>query len=123
MNLEIAGIKFKHLHGAKKGDSSRQIRLRVNAARRVQQQRFRNSPGIHANGLMGAKEIDQICKICDASRELLENSVRRLGLSARAYHRILKISRTIADMDNSENILFHHVAEAVQYRRSAGYTA
>jgi magnesium chelatase family protein len=68
---------------------------------------------------MGAKEIDHICEICDKSRMLLEKSVQRLGLSARAYHRILKISRTIADMDNSENILFHHVAEAVQYRRSA----
>lgn len=119
MNLEIAAIKFKELHVTEKSDSSRQIRLRVNAARSVQQQRFKNCPGVHANGLMGAKEIDHICKICDKSRALLEKSIRRLGLSARAYYRILKISRTIADMDNSENILFHHVAEAVQFRRSA----
>ena len=119
MNLEIAGIKFKDLDGLEKGDSSRQIRDRVNKTRKVQEQRFKNCPGIHANGLMGAKEIDQICRICDKSRMLLEKSVQRLGLSARAYHRILKISRTIADMENSENILFHHVAEAVQFRRSA----
>ncbi|NNK96798.1 MAG: YifB family Mg chelatase-like AAA ATPase, partial [Desulfobacterales bacterium] len=119
MNLEIAGIKFKQLNGLEKGDSSSQIRDRVNKTRKVQERRFQKFPGIHANGLMGAKEIDQICRICDKSRMLLEKSVQRLGLSARAYHRILKISRTIADMENSENILFQHVAEAVQFRRSA----
>lgn len=75
--------------------------------------------GIHSNGQMSARDIERFCAIGQKSKDLLEKSMHRLGLSARAYHRILKIARTIADMEASEHILFSHIAEAIGYRRVA----
>lgn len=117
MHIEVTGMDFEELQGKGSGESSRSIKKRVNDARHIQQQRFRNNAAVYANAHMGAREIETICTIDSNSRLLLEKSIQKLGLSARAYHRILKLSRTIADLDRSEKIGFPHVAEAIQYRR------
>ena len=100
------------------GESSADIRLRVLATRSIQKKRFQDKDGLLVNSNMGPKEVEKFCKLDEQSSIILEKSVRKLGLSARAYHRILKISRTIADLDASESIQSKHVAEAIQYRRS-----
>ena len=87
----------------------------MNAARSIQLQRFVNRK-IHANAQMGAKDIRRYCAVNDAAEKLLETAINKLGLSARAYSRILKVSRTIADLDGSEEIESPHIAEAIQYR-------
>ena len=117
MHIEVAAMNFNDLHGKSTGEDSDSIRRRVNEARSIQLDRFRNSAGIRTNAQMGAREIEKICVIDQKSRQLLEKSVNKLGLSARAYHRILKLSRTIADLEGSAETGFHHVAEAIQYRR------
>lgn len=92
------------------------IRERVMKAREVQQQRYHGRQRIHANAQMGGREVQEICIIDDTSKNLLSRAMERLNLSARAYDRILKVSRTIADLAHSENILPEHIAEAIHYR-------
>jgi len=101
------------------GSSSAAVRERVRGARAVQQQRFDGLKGIYSNGQMGSGLLKKHCRLDDRAAEILHRSVEHLGLSARAYHRILKISRTIADLDMSPEITAKHVTEAVQYRRPA----
>lgn len=91
------------------------IRERVLMARKIQEVRFVNSSA-HSNSMMSSREVDKYCKLDDDSQKLLFRAIDKLGLSARAYHRILKVSRTIADIEGSENIVFSHISEAIQYR-------
>lgn len=117
LHLEVPAVPFQEMSSLKKGESSQIIRERVVTTRKIQKDRFRKRRNLHCNSQMGPKEIEKYCALDSLSLRLLEKSVERLRLSARAYHRILKIARTIADMDNQESIQSAHVAEAVQYRR------
>ncbi len=122
MHLEVSAMNYDELHRRGAGESSESIKQRVNAARLIQRDRFKSIEGIRTNAQMGAREIENICIVDTPSRHLLEKSLDKLGLSARAYHRILKLSRTIADLEPSDKIRLQHVAEAIQYRRGEVYT-
>lgn len=116
IHLEAPAVDYRDLAGEPAGETSAEIRKRVTAARRVQSERFAQSPGIHCNAQMASRHIRRHCEINGASLNLLEAAMEKLGLSARAYTRILKISRTIADLDGEKRVLPAHIAEAVQYR-------
>ena len=116
IQIEVPSIPYKELSDEKKGESSQAIRERVVAARKIQERRFRDFPHLHANADMGSREIRKFCRLDEASKTLMKNAIEKLGLSARAYDRILKVSRTIADMEESENIKPHHLAEAINFR-------
>lgn len=116
IHIEVPRVEYDKLLATGRGETSGTIRARVEAARDRQKARFQEFPGIFANGDMGAKEVNQLCKLNPDARQLLDLSVRRMQLSARAYHRVLKLSRTIADLAESDLIQVNHVAEALQYR-------
>lgn len=116
IHIEVPAVKYKELASKSAGEKSEVIRERVIAAREIQQKRFRGRKNIFSNADMGSKEIKEFCQIDSAGEELLKMAMTKLGLSARAYDRILKVSRTIADLDKSEKILPHHLSEAIQYR-------
>ena len=116
IHIEVPAVKFKDLSGQPTGEHSRVIRDRVNKARKVQLQRFKEEKHIFCNAHMESKEIRKYCIIDDESKELLRMAITKLGLSARAYDRIQKVSRTIADLEGAENILPQHISEAIQYR-------
>ncbi|MCS7052656.1 MAG: YifB family Mg chelatase-like AAA ATPase [Ignavibacterium sp.] len=116
IHIEVPAVKYKELASKSVGEKSEVIRERVIAAREIQQKRFRGRKNIFSNADMGSKEIKEFCQIDSAGEELLKMAMTKLGLSARAYDRILKVSRTIADLDKSEKILPHHLSEAIQYR-------
>ncbi|MGA3083277.1 MAG: YifB family Mg chelatase-like AAA ATPase [Thermodesulfobacteriota bacterium] len=115
LHVEVPSVKFKELAGQSDGESSETIRNRVKAARERQKSRFSNK-SLFCNAQMGPRLIKKHCPLSPDSQSLLEQAMEYLGLSARAYHRILKISRTIADLENEENISPNHVSEAIQYR-------
>ncbi len=115
LHVEVVPVLTKELTGLPKGESSKTIRERVVKARKIQHERFKNS-NIHNNAQMTRKDMDKFCQLSDEGIELLKNAMEKLSLSARAYDRILKVSRTIADLEFSENIQPHHLAEAIQYR-------
>jgi len=115
IQIEVPGLRYQELASKDAGEASVVIRQRVNQARKVQLQRFANSK-IHANAQMGAKEIKRYCAVKPDADKLLETAINKLGLSARAYSRVLKVGRTIADLAGSENIEAAHIAEAIQYR-------
>jgi magnesium chelatase family protein len=98
------------------GDSTHDIRERVVEARALQARRFEGTPGVFANGHMTVRELRQWCHPSRDVARLLQRAVDGLGLSARSYHRVLKVARTVADLGGSETIKQHHVAEALQYR-------
>ncbi|MCL5029483.1 MAG: YifB family Mg chelatase-like AAA ATPase [Bacteroidetes bacterium] len=116
IHIEVPAVKYKDISAESKGETSTQIRERVIKARKVQLNRFAHLKNIFTNGDMGSKEVRQYCRIDSAGSDLLKMAMTKLGLSARAYDRILKVSRTIADLDDSENILSQHISEAIQYR-------
>ena len=116
IHIEVNPVPFEKLSEKRKGESSKQIRERVVAARKMQSLRFSDMDYVHYNAQMDTKHIRKFCVLDSVSLELLKNAMQRLNLSARAYDRILKVSRTIADLDNQENILPEHIAEAIQYR-------
>lgn len=116
IHIEVTPVPFDKLSEERKGESSVEIRKRVTAARAVQTERFKDSETIHYNAQMGVKQIKKYCKLDEASKNLLKTAMERLNLSARAYDRILKVSRTIADIEKSENIQGVHISEAIQYR-------
>ena len=97
-------------------EKSFSIRERVEKAREIQIERFKDNKNIHANAQMGSKQVREICKLSQASETLLKTAMERLNLSARAYDRILKVARTIADLAGSEDIKTEHLAEAIHYR-------
>jgi magnesium chelatase family protein len=115
IQVEAPPLSYQELAGRDSGEPSAQIRRRVNAARAVQLERFAGKR-IHANGRMGSREIKRHCAVKGAGEKLLETAINKLGLSARAYSRILKVSRTIADIEGSAEIQAPHIAEAIQYR-------
>jgi magnesium chelatase family protein len=122
LHLEVAALPFKEMSAERQGESSADIKARVDQTREVQRRRYerhQGQGGVFCNGQMGPKDIRQYCVLDAPSTRLLEKSVEQLGLSARGYHRILKIARTIADMEGSESLRLGHVAEAIQYRRMA----
>lgn len=117
LHVEVTPVSFNELSGkGSSGDSSALIRERVVEARAIQARRFENFPGIYANAQMGAKLLKEVCTIDKVGTTLLKTAMEKLNLSARAYDRILKVSRTIADLASSENIRPEHLAEAIQYR-------
>ncbi len=115
IHCEVPAVRFRELRNEEAAESSEAVRGRVNGARAVQAERF-GASGVFSNSRMDAKEIKSYCEIADGSVKLLETAVERLGLSARAYTRILKVARTVADLEASANIAEHHIAEAIQYR-------
>jgi magnesium chelatase family protein len=116
LHIEVPAVKFREISSESAGESSEQIRERVIAARQRQQTRFASRPKITCNARMGTKELKQFCELDDATKELLKFAMTDLNLSARAYDRILKVARTIADLAGSEKIASEHVSEAIQYR-------
>ena len=115
IHIEVTPVPFEKLSEERRGESSQIIRERVMKARTIQTERF-NDNNIHYNAQMGVKLIRKHCKLDQASVDLLKTAMERLNLSARAYDRILKVSRTIADLDGQEQIQSQHIAEAIQYR-------
>lgn len=117
MQIETPALDYKDMSDIGSGETSRSIKHRVDNARVVQQKRFSMEEHINCNSQMGSKEVEKYCKIDQKSSEILEKSAQKLGLSARAYFRTLKTSRTIADLDDSGTIGMSHVAEAIQLCR------
>jgi len=116
IHVEVPAVKYNELASKKTGESSAVIRNRVVKAREIQSKRFQNHTGLFCNADMESKEIKEFCRIDENGAELLKMAMNRLGLSARAYDRILKVARTIADLAESENIQTEHLSEAIQYR-------
>ncbi len=116
IHIEVPAVKYKELSSDAKGEPSANIRGRVEKARKIQHARFNSAKHIYCNAHMGTKEVRIFCALDTAGSELIKMAMTRLGLSARAYDRILKVSRTIADLEGSDSILSHHVSEAIQYR-------
>lgn len=117
LHVEVVPVNFEEL--ASKNipqETSKDIRNRVIKARNIQTQRFKNTPNIYCNAQMRSHQIKQYCQLDEQGTKILKNAMEKLQLSARAYDRILKVARTIADLDNSENITAAHIAEAVHYR-------
>lgn len=116
IHIEVTPVPFDKLSDDRRGESSVVIRKRVEAARDIQNQRFAAIEGIHYNAQMGTKHIREFCKLNDSSKNLLKEAMQRLNLSARAYDRILKVSRTIADLEGFPEVTENHISEAIQYR-------
>lgn len=116
IHIEVPSVKYKELSSDLKGESSFSIRKRVQRSRTIQLTRFKDQKNIYCNAHMQSRHIRRFCRLNEAGQEILKNAITKLGLSARAYDRILKVSRTIADLAESPQILAEHVAEAVQYR-------
>lgn len=116
IHVEVVPVPFRELSGDRKSEKSEAIRERVVAARKIQEMRYENSKGIYCNAQMTSKQLRQICTLDEAGNVLLKNAMEKLSLSARAYDRIIKVSRTIADLDSSDDIKPEHLAEAIQYR-------
>lgn len=116
IHVEVVPVPFREMDSDHKGEKSVSVRQRVIKARDIQQERFKESSNIHANAQMTSKQLHKYCKLNPEGKELLKNAMERLSLSARAYDRILKVARTIADLEASENIQNDHLAEAINYR-------
>jgi magnesium chelatase family protein len=116
LHVEVTPLPFADLYGGYHAESSTTIRERVTAARKIQQERFMDQPGIFANAQMGSTLLHQHAELCKASTNLLRTAMEKLRLSTRAHDRILKVSRTIADLALSEKVKPEHIAEAIQYR-------
>ena len=116
IHVHVPRVDYDRLLSAERAETSAAVRERVEAARSRQQERFRDHPQLFSNADMSAREIQQLCILKEDAKTLLDLSVRRMQLSARAYHRVLKLSRTIADLAGTDLIEAAHVAEAVQYR-------
>ncbi len=116
IHLEVPAVKYQALAGQGGGEPSEAVRERVDRARMVQRERFANRAGVYATAHMAPRDIRAHCRVSDGADSLLRTAITKLGLSARAYHRILKIARTIADLDGAPALGPKHVSEAVQYR-------
>ena len=116
IHIEVVPVPFNKLAEAPQSEKSECVRERVIKARNVQQQRFKDNPTIHCNAQMSSRMLRKYATPDEAGQKILKNAMEKLGLSARAYDRILKVSRTIADLEGFEDIQPHHIAEAVQYR-------
>ena len=116
LHVEVTPVSFDQISSTRRTEGSTQIQERVIKAREIQTARFGGQAGIYCNAMMPAQMVKERCQIGDAGKALLKTAMERLGLSARAYDRILKVSRTIADLSASEEIKIEHLAEAIQYR-------
>jgi magnesium chelatase family protein len=116
IHIEVVPVSYDELSEVRPAESSENIRNRVMAARDKQSERFKNKDQVYCNAQMSSKLIREHCEIDTAGKTLLKKAMEKLGLSARAYDRILKVSRTIADLEGKENIQSYHLAEAIQYR-------
>ena len=116
IHIEVTPVPFEKLSDERKGEGSIAIRKRVTEAREIQTLRFEGLETVHYNAQMNTKQIRSFCKLNDSSLGLLKNAMERLNLSARAYDRILKVARTIADLEKTTKIDGNHISEAIQYR-------
>ncbi|MEQ9402164.1 MAG: YifB family Mg chelatase-like AAA ATPase [Cyclobacteriaceae bacterium] len=116
LHVEVTPVSFDQMTANRKSESSQEIRERVIKAREVQADRFSEQPEVFNNAMMSSNMVKEVCQINAAGKVLLKTAMERLGLSARAYDRILRVSRTIADLAGSESIAIEHLAEAIQYR-------
>lgn len=116
LHVEVTPVPFDELADAAPGEKSELVRQRVINARNIQEERLNNQKNIYNNSQMGSRDINKYCKLNESGQNLLKTAMEKLSLSARAYDRIIKVARTIADLDNSENIETEHLAEAIQYR-------
>ncbi len=116
LHVEVTPVSFDQMTSVRKSETSEQIRQRVIIAREIQTKRFETMPDIFCNAMMPPQMVKNICQINEAGKTLLKRAMEKLGLSARAYDRILKVSRTIADLASSAEIKIEHLAEAIQYR-------
>ena len=116
IHCEIQAVPFIELSKMQPGESSEQIRERVVRARKIQEERFKSHRGIHSNAMMTEKMLHEYAEPDEQSMNMLRMAMERLKLSARAYTRILKVARTIADLEGSERVQSHHIAEAIGYR-------
>ena len=116
IHMEIVPVPFDDLSNKPIGESSSTIRERVIKARKIQEDRYRKEESIYCNAQMNTRLLRKYAVLNNESKSLIQNAMKRLNLSARAYDRILKLARTIADLDNSENIEIHHISEAITYR-------
>ncbi|MDV2998663.1 MAG: Competence protein ComM [Chroococcopsis gigantea SAG 12.99] len=119
LQVSVGRLKPEEMTRYSEGESSGSVRARVIKARKIAQNRFQNSPGIWCNSQMGAAQLRSYCHLDNSSRTLLENAIKKLGLSARAMDRVLKVARTIADLQDTDNIGSNHIAEAIGYRTIA----
>lgn len=115
LHIEVAPIKFNDITETSKSESSKQIKERVNKARKIQLERYKNE-GIYSNSQLKPKHIASYCNVGNQEKQLLKHAFEKYNLSARAYNRILKVARTIADLEEAENISVNHIAEALQHR-------
>jgi magnesium chelatase family protein len=116
LHVEVVPVSFDEMTAKRSVETSAQIRARVEKAREIQSERFKEQKDIYCNAMMPSNMVKEICQINEAGKGLLKTAMEKLGLSARAYDRILKVSRTIADLAGSEEIRVEHLAEAIQYR-------
>ncbi len=116
LHVEVLAVPYRELGSKQRGESSAEIRQRVNEARARQAKRFAGMPGIFSNAQMTSRMTEEFCALGEEESQLMQSVFDRLGLSARAHNRILKVARTIADLDGSDNIRTAHLAEAIQYR-------
>lgn len=116
IQVEVESVPFEDISKAPKGEPSSAIRERVLKARQIQHERYKNIKGIHCNAQMTTALLQQHVQLDDQALTMLRAAMKKLNLSARAYDRILKVSRTIADLSGSENVASQHIAEAIGYR-------
>ncbi len=115
IHIEVQPVKYEKLDSVKKEETSEEIKKRVNIARNIQKERYKQER-VFSNADLTPRLVEKYCKLEDSSKKLLKKAFETLGLSARAHGRILKVARTIADLENSEQIKKEHIAEAIQYR-------
>jgi magnesium chelatase family protein len=116
IHIEVTPVSFDELADERKSERSKMVRERVIKARQIQSERFKQAEGIFSNAQMVSKSLERYARINDNGKILLKNAMEKLGLSARAYDRIIKVARTIADLADAENIELEHLSEAIQYR-------
>ena len=116
IHVEVVPVPFRELSSTRVMEKSESIRERVVKARQVQEERFNEAKGVYCNAQMSSKQLRSICKVTDAGQALLKTAMEKLSLSARAYDRILKVARTIADLEGIADIQNEHLAEAIQFR-------
>ena len=116
LHVEVTPVTFDEMSSERLAEKSEDIRTRVVSARTVQNKRFAQNEGVYCNAQMSTRQLREVCRIDKAGQELLRNAIDKLNLSGRAYDRILKVGRTIADLEGSNQIETHHIAEAIQYR-------
>jgi magnesium chelatase family protein len=116
LHIEVPQVKFREMSNAQPGESSLHIRERVVAARKLQTARFNGKKHVTCNARMGPRELKAFCELDEPARELLKHAMAEYNLSARAYDRILKVARTIADLAGSDKITGDHLSEAIQFR-------